>query len=822
MKKTKDTPENPKKTEKKQTSASSQQNTKKKSSKKSRGKGSDKPGELARSYKKELVAKNRQAKAEQEAQQQKQLQPSGDKSLSKTKARSSDAKDKGNKSKKTTDKNPLSPSEAWEKELQEMGSRPPADATVVPQVPPEAAKAPQSPEPPKTPAAKDNKPTSQQTRSGALEHPRKAREAAKQQNKLQSKLPANLQAEHLKKVVTPEEWKQYKMVGMMFLVALLCGLSFSLMQYLNHQDNHVQTVLYLDVNPSISLSLNQKNQVMSVTTENHEAEVMLGSSDFVGLTVDEALSKLVGLLQLHGYLTQSSTILATIEDSDETRGTELSVEVKETLDRHLLTVESDVDTVGMWVDPRLDYNITAEGMGISMGKLLLLEELSKVSYFLQVSTLHDYSYSELYQLYASGEPSAPIGLYAVMELAKHSVQLSDFDQFALEITPKLLDETPQYEVLFQTATMEYLVRIHAFEGTTLEVFQRQATSDIIGIFPNKAKEIALSHVGKLELQVTGLQVEQDWSKGRLQYLVYFNEGDIRHNVQISAVTEDVLDYYVSEVSPESIKDIGQTAIQDLVFSEAGVSRNQLTANTFQRNAVDGVMIYEMNFAIENREFFYEVAGDGTILHSYYVDTGEPEAEATEEIAPLSETNAKDLALEHAGVVFSQVRDLQATEQDNGDYEIQFILEDWLYRYLVSAEQGKVVSYEKEVAEYIPPVTTMKDIGEDGAKLLALSHANLKEVMIQQFDIEVVGEDEEKVYHVNFSFGNYQFIYQVDATTGDILHNEQVFIPMEPTTPETPEVEASPELSESDFDQLMEDFNNTLLEFDSNMSSLWNN
>ncbi len=376
------------------------------------------------------------------------------------------------------------------------------------------------------------------------------------------------------------------MIAMMVFVAVLCGISFSLMQFLNHQDTDVQSVLYLDINPSFSISLNKNNEVMELSPLNEEARTVLGSGNLIGISVDEALSSLLALLHIHGYLVGSSTILATVEDEVQSRGEPFSVEVTAMLDRHLLSYDSSITSLGLWVDPKLDYALKAEELEVSVGKYVLLEVLGEINYFFQMDTLMPYSYGELYQLYASGESIPPIGLEAVMELGKYAVSLTDFDQFAMEITPQLLEEIPQYEILFQTANMEYLLKIHAYEGTTLDILQRQATNDIIGIFPNKAKELALSHVGKLELQVEQLRVEQDWSKGRLQYFVSFQSQNLQHNLVILATTGEIVQYYTSAVSPEAVTDLGQTVIQDLVFADAGITRSQLTSNTFQRNVID--------------------------------------------------------------------------------------------------------------------------------------------------------------------------------------------------------------------------------------------
>ena len=65
---------------------------------------------------------------------------------------------------------------------------------------------------------------------------------------------------------------------------------------------------------------------------------------------------------------------------------------------------------------------------------------------------------------------------------------------------------------------------------------------IAGIGPDQARDAALTHAGISEGQVSGLQVQQDWDDGRLEYEVEFRSGGMEYEYTIDGSTGQILEY----------------------------------------------------------------------------------------------------------------------------------------------------------------------------------------------------------------------------------------------------------------------------------------
>ena len=86
--------------------------------------------------------------------------------------------------------------------------------------------------------------------------------------------------------------------------------------------------VYLDVNPSISLSVNYRNRVTGVTACNEDAEVILRDLDFRGTDLDVALYAILGSMVHNGYLTEEQdSILVSVSCANESRAAQLEKNV---------------------------------------------------------------------------------------------------------------------------------------------------------------------------------------------------------------------------------------------------------------------------------------------------------------------------------------------------------------------------------------------------------------------------------------------------------------------------------------------------------------
>ena len=61
-----------------------------------------------------------------------------------------------------------------------------------------------------------------------------------------------------------------------------------------------------------------------------------------------------------------------------------------------------------------------------------------------------------------------------------------------------------------------------------------------------------------------------------------------------------------------------------------------------------------------------------------------------------------------------------------------------------------------------------NIGEAKAKQIALTHAGVSEGSIREYECELDREDGIMVYEIDFECGNYEYEYEINAITGEIV------------------------------------------------------
>ena len=325
--------------------------------------------------------------------------------------------------------------------------------------------------------------------------------------------------------------------------------------------NAVASVVSLDVNPSIELKVNQKEKVLSCTPLNQEAEAVLsgmgGGADLKGAKLEVAVNAVVGALVSSGYLDSlSSAIMISVEDQDQDRAARLRQELTGTVDSVLQSQSSGAAVLSQTVDASADLDQQARGYHISTGKANLVNQVIAQNDSLSFDALAKLTVEELSDLIQLGSPAMPIGMEEAARIAKEAAGVPETDPAAVEVDPELDEEVPHYEVeLSQPGRDEQEYLVDAFTGELLSGGPTVLSSDpaeheqnasgggsIAGIGPDQARDAALTHAGISEGQVSGLQVQQDWDDGRLEYEVEFRSGDMEYEYTIDGSTGQILEY----------------------------------------------------------------------------------------------------------------------------------------------------------------------------------------------------------------------------------------------------------------------------------------
>lgn len=101
-------------------------------------------------------------------------------------------------------------------------------------------------------------------------------------------------------------------------------------------------------------------------------------------------------------------------------------------------------------------------------------------------------------------------------------------------------DTKEYDYEIDAATGEIIER--DFDIENYEIPADQATTSSEYITAEKAKEIALAHVGLTEKDVRFEKVERDNDDGKVVYELEFKEGKTEYEFDIDAITGDILSY----------------------------------------------------------------------------------------------------------------------------------------------------------------------------------------------------------------------------------------------------------------------------------------
>ncbi len=181
-----------------------------------------------------------------------------------------------------------------------------------------------------------------------------------------------------------------------------------------------------------------------------------------------------------------------------------------------------------------------------------------------------------------------------------------------------------------------------------------------------------------------------------------------------------VDHVTASGTASSKAYIGADEAKTIALKHAGVEENDARGLEVDLEMEVGVMIYEIDFETQEYEFEYAIdATTGKVLHNhkdprdyddiydddYHDDvhhdngvTTQTPTTTTPATGDIGREEAKNIALNHAGVKESNARDLEVErDQELGVtvYEVSFEAGGYEYDYEINAETGKILKSEKE-------------------------------------------------------------------------------------------------------------------------------
>ena len=413
----------------------------------------------------------------------------------------------------------------------------------------------------------------------------------------------------------------------------------------------VDSVITLDVNPSIEIDVDANDTVTRVTPLNSDARIVVGSMDFAGSGLDVTVNALIGSMLTNGYLDDlRNSILVSVTNGDSARASALQQSVSGMIESALGTGGLQGAVVSQTLTPDESLSSLAVSYNITEGKAALIKKVVAADPTLTVESLVNLPINDIVLIASSRQltdntvtqtgtasSGAYIGTQAALEAACAHAGLDvnslvgshvDFDsengRMVYEVDIYTSDAEYEYDIDASTgAVVKYEREQYSNPGGIVSVPSAPAASDFIG--ETAAKSAALSHAGVSSSGTTWIKAQFERDDGRYIYELEFVSGGAKYEYDIDATSGAVIKFESEQYNGGQQGSwgnqtggamIGEAAAKSAALSHAGVSESEAGYMRVELDRDDGYTIYEVDFRVGWMEYEYKIdAYTGTILQA---------------------------------------------------------------------------------------------------------------------------------------------------------------------------------------------------------------
>ena len=365
-------------------------------------------------------------------------------------------------------------------------------------------------------------------------------------------------------------WQRYVM-NIAACLVLAFGCIFGVQTYTSNFA--VASTVSLDVNPSIQITVNQKERVLDVVPLNEDGRIVVGEMDFSGSNIDVTVNALIGSMLKNGYLNDlANSILITVDGSGSAQDTALQDRLAQEVNALLQTDGFSGAVLSQTISDDSSLQALADQYGITIGKAQLIQSILTTN--TQANTQHTFadlaplSINELNLILTSNtltldsvsslgsaSEKAYIGQENALAAALAHAGFTMENLTSYEVDMDTEDGIFVYEIEFMDNGYEYEYDIDASTGAVVKYsrekddeaipstssgYNQTQNADLISL--ESAKEIALAHAGLSSSAVTFVKMELDEDDGINVYELEFVSGEYEYEYEINAETSAIMDY----------------------------------------------------------------------------------------------------------------------------------------------------------------------------------------------------------------------------------------------------------------------------------------
>ena len=278
-----------------------------------------------------------------------------------------------------------------------------------------------------------------------------------------------------------------KLIGAMATV-VICAFGILGVNQYQKTMSAVDTVIDFDVNPSVEIKTNKKEEIVEVNALNDEGKTILQDMDLENVDLDVAVNALIGSMLKNGYISEAqNSILVSVKNDDETKAKNLEEKISKDIDELLKAQNIQGSILSQMYNDDDEMEKLAKQYNISEGKAELInrivkaemkdskgnvytfESLSKLS-INELNVLLNSKNVVLNNVISTGNASETglIGQEKAKEIAFTKAGVTATTVSELEVELDCDDGVLVYEVEFRSGNNEYEYDIHAKDGTIVK------------------------------------------------------------------------------------------------------------------------------------------------------------------------------------------------------------------------------------------------------------------------------------------------------------------------------------------------------------------
>ncbi|MBQ2275633.1 MAG: hypothetical protein II331_03185 [Lachnospiraceae bacterium] len=199
----------------------------------------------------------------------------------------------------------------------------------------------------------------------------------------------------------------------------------------------VDSVIGIDVNPSIEIKTNKHNKILSVSALNSDGTKILSGQSFKNKDLDETVNLIVDSMVKQGYIDNNkNSVLVSVQNKNESKATSVKStvvsDVSATLEKN--QINGTVYNQNVNVDKKLQK--LAAKYGISYGKMVFIYNITKLDSELKIEDLVSLTVEEITDLVEKRE----IALDTVVECTKNNQTAATTEEKEPVAEPKTTEE----------------------------------------------------------------------------------------------------------------------------------------------------------------------------------------------------------------------------------------------------------------------------------------------------------------------------------------------------------------------------------------------